>query len=158
MATTDGAGILFLAPNKHNQWHALLGKDIGAQKWSDFGGGKEGTENPHQTAAREAYEETFGFFGPLATYMNMIKGSSVINSRNEHNYHMFVVKLDHVFSVKNTNNILQFLKTCSTNACRPSGSWEMDEMAWFPLESLRGMKGALHPRVAHVLTLTAKPS
>jgi hypothetical protein len=149
-----GAGIFFLAPNRCGQWHALLGKDMGAQKWSDFGGSKEGTENPHQTAAREAFEETFGFFGPLESYANMLKKSHVVNSQNEHDYNMFVVKLNQVCSVRHTNNILRFLKTCSTNACCPDGSWEMDEMAWFPLESLGGMKNALHPRVAHVLTLT----
>ena len=56
-----GAGILPICV-KSSSISVLLGQERFDSKWSDFGGKQEKNETKYETAVREGYEESNGFF------------------------------------------------------------------------------------------------
>ena len=75
-----GAGILPIA--KHaNKLYFLLALEVSDKKWSDFGGKSNKNESIYETAIREGYEETNGFFGNKREFKKLVDNNYVLKKK-----------------------------------------------------------------------------
>lgn len=107
-------------------------------KWSDWGGGKEINENIIDAVAREASEESMGFFGSKKEIKKILK----TNSDNQYIigdvYKYYIIPIDYdekiPFYFNNCRDIIN--KYIPKNLLRNNKILEKDKMMWFTLEEL----------------------
>lgn len=130
----SGAGIIPYAIYK-NKLYFIGGKEVfGNKKIADFGGKKENSETPIQTASREAYEESMGIFGNIKDITHMIRNKQSKRIKLG-SYTVFFVKVTYNQSYidmfkKTYEYTLKFYQN-SDSSMIPEGHLEMSMIKWF---------------------------
>ena len=91
-----GAGILPVAFFKGDIYFLFSRETMDRNKridWRDFGGTPENNETPRQTAIREGWEETMGFFGNKTDISKLIKDKTRYISKTYKKYIVYVVEV-----------------------------------------------------------------
>ena len=147
-----GAGILPIAilPTTGERVY-LFGQEQDDHKWSDFGGGSQGTETPLETALREGCEELSGFFGNQAALRHLVQ-SRLIQKLQVDTYttFLFEVPYDAELPFYFANNH-QFIKKHLPKQVGQDGLYEKCAVRWFTAKELRGMKSKFRPFYRRVL-------
>lgn len=130
-----GAGVLPFAFDK-NSIYFLLGRENHEKLFSDFGGGRDKKEQPHETAYREFVEETMNSLDGNEKIKNELQKTETVFI-NE-GYHTFLVEVEKNDTVVTTyNRIFDKLSKCRC----PVGLCEKSEFKWFtPSEILENEK------------------
>ena len=140
-----GGGILPCAVH-NGQLFFLLGKERGRRGgWSDFGGSREGTETPRQTAIREGAEELDGFLGV----------GQVLSDRVRDN-HLLTVRIrgfsTYVFQIPYDPYLPDYFAGCSALMKKSlpqhigkKGLFEKAAIAWYTEDQLRASYAVLRP-------------
>jgi len=110
------------------------------EMWSDFGGSKEGLENYTQTAIREGFEESSGFFGDKEDIEQLIREKCL--KEIEHNrYKTFVVYVPYDDKlVGNFRRNFLYVKRNNQELYRSKGLYEKDMIKWVAYNDLREFK------------------
>lgn len=131
----------------------LLGREAhyddwsGSNKFSDWGGGLQGNEDPFTAAIREGYEELMGILGDQNYLRNLV-------SQNGKGYYIestkaaiYTLKIEYdPLLPQRFNGVIEYLNRCKRPhpqhagfdyipTC-PEGYMEKVEMAWFTKDSL----------------------
>ena len=134
-----GAGILPVA--KHNGKNLfLLGQENFDKKWSDFGGSPSPKSEPvFQTAIREGYEETDGFFGSKSDLKILVENNFITKLSNKDNtYHSFLFKMKYDENLPTYfNNHHKFIKTNFSDKVDKNGFFEKSKMKWYTVTDLK---------------------
>lgn len=132
-----GAGILPYA--KHNGvLYFLFGKEIKNGLWSDFGGSRNGKEEPITTAIREGYEELSGFFGSQIDLRNLINKKNI--SINNEQYFTYLVEIPYDENlIQYYNNNFKFIQDKLPHIVdnKHNGLFEKIEIKWMTMEEIR---------------------
>lgn len=146
-----GAGILPVAVHQ-GQLYFLFGQEHDTRDWSDFGGGKQLNETPHQNAIREGCEELCGFLGSKAEIGRLIQTRTVLKVAVD-GYTTFLVHvpfdphLPFYF-----NNHFKFIKTNLPGQVGKGGLFEKSHVHWFSLNHLMTTDIKFRPFYRRVLT------
>lgn len=110
------------------------------EMWSDFGGSKEGFESYVQTAVREGFEESSGFFGDKEDIEQLIREKCL--KEIEHNrYKTFVVYVPYDDKlVGNFRRNFLYVKRNNKELYRSKGLYEKDMIKWVSYSDLREFK------------------
>ena len=135
-----GAGILPIAYVK-GEIYFLFGKEVSDGKWGDFGGGKEGNEQPFQTAVREGCEELNGFFGCKTSLEQFIKDNMILKLQfSTYTSYLFEVPYDENLPFYFKNNH-QFIRQHLPHLIDKKGLFEKSEIKWFSIKDIKNKKG-----------------
>ena len=147
-----GGGILPLAI-KGNKLYLLFGKEVEDGKWSDFGGGKEGSESPLRTAIREGCEELDGFLGCESALKKLVTRDMVVKLKHEQ-YHTYVFRIpyDEILPDYFRNHHI-FIKKHLPHLIRKNGLFEKSEIKWFSIEEIKHAKSQFRPFYKKILNL-----
>ena len=108
--------------------------------WSDFGGSREGKENYKETAIREGFEESSGFFGSEKDIKHLIDKKCL--KEIEHNkYKSFLVYIP--YDDKLVNNFRRqflYVKKNKPELYNKKGLYEKDMIKWVSYNKLRDFK------------------
>ena len=137
-----GAGFLPVAI-KNNTFYFLFsremileGKDAG--KWSDFGGSKENNETRYETAIREGWEESTGFFGDKDDIKNLIKHKTLKKiTVNKYTTYIVLVNYDDKLPKKFRKKYLKKLQEDRDFVLKHNGFYEKDMVKWVRLDKLQ---------------------
>lgn len=114
----------------------LEGKDAG--KWSDFGGSKENNESTFDTAVREGWEESMGFFGDEKNIKNLIKNNTLKKiTKNSYTTYIVLVKYDDKIPKKFRKKYLKKLKEDRNYVLKHNGFYEKDMVRWIKIDKLK---------------------
>ena len=134
------AGILPVAINK-GELYFLFGKeskyaDIGG--WSDFGGSKENNETKIETAIREGYEESNGFFGSKYNLQKNVEKFLLLEIKSK-TYSSFLYKIKYDQNItKYYNRNYKFIHKHNSEFVKNSnGFYEKSYIKWFTLQDIR---------------------
>ena len=136
-ADVYSAGILLYHNDKtQNETYFLLGKDKKYEKWSDFGGKCEYSDNGNmiKTAAREFYEETCGSIFCITELTYMLRNCTylVCSSYNKNPYYMFILNInDSIYKNIQQIDFTKNVNFMNTNKILPYKFKEKQEMRWF---------------------------
>ncbi len=151
-----GAGILPYAFNENKELVFLLGlEEAGTNQtrnsmWSDFGGRREKSENPHETAIREFCEESMNALCTEDTIRKLMKKPSYVYKNN--GYVEYIVRLDYNSDVINCyNRIMKNFDKCRKCKYRhkhkshtipscPIGLAEKIQLRWFTRQEIEHEK------------------
>ena len=129
-------GILPIAKHR-GQLFFLFGREVQDGKWSDFGGGKEGTESPWQTAIREGCEELNGFLGSPGELADLVKNNAVYHVEvNGYHTYLFEIDYDEKLPYYFGNNHRFIKKHLPRELRKANGLFEKSEVGWFSLGEL----------------------
>ena len=112
-------------------------KDAGL--YSDFGGAKEKGETLLETASREGYEESMGFFGKKSQIKKAISHKPLYMKPSFGNYTTFLFHIDYCpYLIKYMNYHFDFIKTNAPSLINSKNSlYEKDH---FMLQTLKQLK------------------
>src|SRR5210317_1395730 len=106
------------------------------EMWSDFGGSKEGLENYTQTAIREGFEESSGFFGDKEDIEQLIREKCLKEIENNR-YKTFVVYVPYDDKlVGNFRRNFLYVKRNNQELYRSKGLYEKDMIKWVAYRDL----------------------
>ena len=134
----------------NNQLYFLFGKEnpyADTPGWSDFGGGIEHGETPHETAMREAAEELTGFLGDTPTVKRHIKsngGLYKINNADKYHIHIFKTEYDRNLPVYYNRNHAFLWKKMDEKA-KHSVIFEKIEVAWMTISDMKKNRNTFRP-------------
>lgn len=106
--------------------------------WSDFGGSKEKGETSLETAVREGYEETSGFFGSPSKLKNQLQKTN-IKYVSKTKYNCFFMRVPYNKNLPNyLENNYKFIKKTQPHLIhKHNGFFEKDKFAWIEYNDLR---------------------
>ena len=154
------AGVLpFSFGPTSGQLYFLLGQEQfktdwkGSMLWSDFGGGREGTETPKEGAAREFYQESMGFWGSEAAILERLDDSKRVEVKNGYMYLLEIPYFPNEDQAGTTSlaaayaRVVQYFGACAREqqpprgfkeipTC-PNGWYEKTHIRWFTARHLR---------------------
>jgi len=134
------AGILPISLDKNGNLLFLFGKEyfLNNEGWSDFGGSKEKNETTLQTAIREGYEETNGFFGSKNSLKINIKKYFIfkINSGTYSTF-LFKIKYDENLIKYYNRNFKFILKHNNKFIENHNGFYEKSTIKWFTIDEIK---------------------
>jgi hypothetical protein len=136
-ATIHNNVLLFLLGKEHKYCDTPL-------KFSDFGGGQDGSELPKETAIREGTEELTGFLGNEEEMKKRLTPENMIPIKvNEYVVHVIPLEYDPqlVFYYNNNQAFLQ--KKLDPEFIKESKFFEKAEIQWFSLEQMKKNKKML---------------
>ena len=136
-----GAGILPVAIYRNNIY-LLLSMENNDNKWSDFGGKQEKNENKYETALREGYEESNGFFGTLNNLNHLIKDNLILEIEkkdNSYKSYLFKIEFDKNLPIYFNNNS-KFINKNFENLVNKNGFFEKKIIKWFNLNEIKSKK------------------
>ena len=136
-----GAGILPIAIYRNNIY-LLLSMEIINNKWSDFGGKQEKNESQYETALREGYEESNGFFGTINNLNHLIKNNLIIEIEkkdNSYKSYLFKIEFDKNLPIYFNNNS-KFINKNFENLVNKNGFFEKKIIKWFNLNEIKSKK------------------
>ena len=109
--------------------------------WRDFGGTPEKNETIKQTAIREGWEETMGFFGNKADISKLIKDNTQYISKIHKKYTVFVVdvKMDKTLPKRFRQHYLEMYNKDISKISK-NGFYEKDTLKWIKLGNLKRNK------------------
>ena len=145
-----GGGILPVAIH-NDKLFFLFGKEVYDGKWSDFGGGKENTESPFQTAVREGCEELNGFFGCRSALERLVRTNMVMEIRQKQ-YTVYIFR--HVYDESLPSyfdNNHAFIRQRLPKMIDKNGLFEKSKVAWFSVKEMRDKKNSFRPFYKEVL-------
>jgi hypothetical protein len=109
-------------------------------RWSDFGGSKEGMESYSETAIREGFEESSGFFGDKEHIQQLVR-EKCIKEIEHHRYKTFVVYIPYDPNiVGNFRRHFLYVKKNKTEQYRTKGLYEKDMVKWVSYNDLKEFK------------------
>ena len=135
-----GAGILPITLHK-DELYLLFSKEYSNDKdfvdWRDFGGRKEKSETPKETAIREGWEESSGFLGGKEDIRNLIEDNLVYKVHDKY-YTIFIVFIDYDFSLPSKFR-RHFLKTYNKDRSKicKNGFYEKSHLRWIKVSELK---------------------
>tara|TARA_B100001248_G_C27207573_1_gene374213 strand:- start:153 stop:650 length:498 start_codon:yes stop_codon:yes gene_type:complete len=136
-----GAGILPVAKIK-NKLYFLFAVEVSDNKWSDFGGKSEKNETTYNTAIREGYEETNGFFGSKSNLKLIVDNNFLYKIQKNNN--SYTSYLFHIFYDKNLpfffNNNSKFMNDNFKHLINKNGFFEKKMVSWFSIEEIKNKK------------------
>ena len=137
-----GGGILPVALHK-NQLYFLFSQEAKIKetsKWSDFGGSRERDESQYQTAIREGYEETSGFFGSEEQLKQLIRKQKVVTI-NIDTYATYIFKIDYDKNLPTYfNNNFKFIEKNLPQLVSKKGLFEKRQLRWFSINDIARKK------------------
>lgn len=106
--------------------------------WSDFGGSKEKGETILETAIREGYEETSGFFGSPSKLKKLVNKTDK-KYITKSNYHCYFMNVPYNKNLPNyLENNYKFMKKLDPSLIQEdNGFFEKDKFAWIEIEQLQ---------------------
>lgn len=137
-----GGGILPVAIKNGRIYFLFARETVGrykdSGKWSDFGGSKENKETYFETAIREAWEETNGFFGDKKQISYLIR-KKTIKAFTWHGYRTYLVLVDYDKSLphKFRRNFLKIKKNSPELLNNKDGLYEKDKIKWTEYRNLK---------------------
>jgi 8-oxo-dGTP pyrophosphatase MutT (NUDIX family) len=149
-----GAGILPYSIKK-GKIYFLFGKEnrfADTPGWSDFGGGQDNSEQPIQTALREAVEETTGFLGSKKDIKRLITQNGV-KTIKWNDYTMFLCYMPYDKElVKYYNNCQAFIqKNLDSAVIKKSKYFEKAEIKWFSVADIKKNIGKFRPYFKNII-------
>ena len=127
---------LFGRENK-DKYHSDISKKC---LWSDFGGSKEGNESYKETAIREGFEESSGFFGSKKDIKHLID-KKCLHEIEHHRYKSFLVYIPYDDKLVSTfRKQFLYLKKNEPEMYNTKGLYEKDMIKWVPYNKLRNFK------------------
>ena len=135
------AGILPITLDNYGNLLFLFGKEYkfsDTEGWSDFGGSKEKNETKFETAIREGYEETNGFFGSKYNLQKNIKNFLVLEIKSK-TYSSFLYKVKYDPNMtKYYNRNYKFIQKHNIKFVKDhNGFYEKSHMKWFSIEDIK---------------------
>jgi len=103
--------------------------------FSDFGGGREGTESQLETAIREGVEEMTGFLGTEADIRHLISKNFPIDE-NKYRVHIVHYPYDDRLPFYYNNNARFLNGKLDPNIIRDTKIFEKSEIEWIKLEDI----------------------
>ena len=139
-----GAGILPVAFFEKNIYFLFSRENMHRNRtvdWRDFGGTPNHNETPRQTAIREGWEETMGFFGNKSAISKLIKEKTKYVSKKRDKYCLYVVevKMDKTLPKRFREHYLKMYKKDKSKIAK-NGLYEKDKLRWIKLENLKRNK------------------
>ena len=106
--------------------------------WSDFGGSKEKGETILETAIREGYEESSGFFGSPSKLKTLVRNTNK-KYVSKNNYHCYFMRVPYNKNLPNylENNYKFMKKIDPTLIQKHNGYFEKDKFAWIEHSELQ---------------------
>lgn len=136
-----GAGILPVA--KHaNKLYFLLALEVFENKWSDFGGKANKNESRYETAIREGYEETNGFFGRKSEFKELVDNNYLLKINKFNNsYTTYLINIPYDKNLPfYFNNNAKFINEHFKELIDKNGFFEKKLIKWFSLNELKTNK------------------
>jgi 8-oxo-dGTP pyrophosphatase MutT (NUDIX family) len=136
-----GGGILPVAIKNGRIYFLFARETIGiykdSGKWSDFGGSKENNETYFETAIREAWEETDGFFGDKQNISYLIR-KKTIKAITWRGYRTYLVLVDYDKSLphKFRRRFLKIKKNSPELISKKNCFFEKDKIKWTEYRNL----------------------
>jgi len=138
--------------NGTTETYFLIGKSHtedgweGSGKWTSFGGKPEGNETPKETAVREFYEETMGFFNDKDEYLKILDDKHAVIERNMFYTYMLPIEYDPKICGY-FKGAYQYARQCMklTNTGKPvmhdgpDGLYEIVEIFWVPYSQMQNV-------------------
>ena len=149
-----GAGILPVAIYRNNIY-LLLSMEIINNKWSDFGGKQEKNESQYETALREGYEESNGFFGTINNLNHLIKNNLIIEIEkkdNSYKSYLFKIEFDKNLPIYFNNNS-KFINKNFENLVDKRGFFEKKMIKWFTINEIKNKKYILRSFYKEIIDL-----
>jgi hypothetical protein len=149
-----GAGILPIAIYRNNIY-LLLSMEIQDNKWSDFGGKQEKNESKYETALREGYEESNGFFGTLNNLNHLIKDNLIIEIEkkdNSYKSYLFQIEFDINLPIYFNNNS-KFINKNFEDLVDKNGFFEKKMIKWFTINEIKSKKCILRSFYKEIIDL-----
>lgn len=142
-----GAGIFPITFIKGSIF-VLMGKDQYNNLWSDFGGGKNGSEDHFTTAIREGYEELDGLLGNKKELKKNVQ-SNIVNvyATKDYSYYSYVFlmnELDCINLIKLFNNHRKFIEENNLIVDK-EGFYEKTELKLFSCNDLIDYRNQIRP-------------
>ena len=133
-----GGGILPVALH-NNQMYFLFSQEEKTKdnnKWSDFGGSREGSESHYQTAMREGYEESSGFFGSEDQLKQLIRKNKIVTIDID-TYATYIFKIDYDKNLPTYfNNNFKFIEKKIPQLVAKNGLFEKRQLRWFSINDI----------------------
>jgi len=140
---------LFSREALHNKDHPGM--------WSDFGGSKERSETPYQTAIREGWEESAGFLGNKEQIKNLIKSHKVARiSNGTYTTYLVEIPYDPTLPKKFATYFKKIKKARPDLIYKSNGLFEKDKLMWLPYSKLRQNLSRFRPWYREILRLIIK--
>ena len=136
-----GAGILPVA--KHaNKLYFLLALEVFENKWSDFGGKANKNETRYETAIREGYEETNGFFGRKKEFKELVDNNYLFKiDKYNNSYTTYLINIPYDKKLPfYFNNNAKFMNEHFKELIDKNGFFEKKLIKWFSLNELKANK------------------
>lgn len=116
-------------------------KDVSKRcMWSDFGGSKEGSEGYKETAVREGFEESSGFFGSKKDIETLIN-KKCLQEIEHHRYKSFLVYIPYDDKlVSSFRKHFLYVRKNKPELYNKKGFYEKDMIKWVPYNKLRDFK------------------
>ena len=133
-----GAGILPIA--KHaNKLYFLLALEVSDKKWSDFGGKGNKNESIYETAIREGYEETNGFFGNKREFKILVDNNYVLKiDKYNNSYRTYLINISYDKNLPfYFNNNAKFINDNFKELIDKNGFFEKKIVKWFSINELK---------------------
>ena len=133
-----GAGILFVG--KHaNKLYFLLALEVCDKKWSDFGGKANNNETRYQTAIREGYEETNGFFGNKREFKKLVDSNNILKiDKYNNSYTTYLINISYDKNLPfYFNNNVKFINDNFKELVDKNGFFEKKMVKWFSINDLK---------------------
>ena len=133
-----GAGILPIA--KHaNKLYFLLALEVSDKKWSDFGGKSNKNESIYETAIREGYEETNGFFGNKREFKKLVDNNYVLKiDKYNNSYRTYLINISYDKNLPfYFNNNAKFINDNFKELIDKNGFFEKKIVKWFSINELK---------------------
>jgi hypothetical protein len=127
-----GAGLIPVSIHNGNILF-LFGEEASEKKWSDFGGGSKHNESKLDTAIREGYEETNGFFGTKSELKKIVANNligHIDTSDGKHRSYLFSIIYDPLLPTYFNNNH-KFIKQNFSTKIDKDGFFEKSRIKWF---------------------------
>ena len=133
-----GAGILPVAKFK-NKIYFLFASELSDNKWSDFGGKQEKNETIYNTAIREGYEETNGFFGSKSKLKLLVDNNFLFKLQKSNlSYTTYMFNTYYDKNLPNYfNNNSKFMNDNFQHLINKNGFFEKKITKWFTFEDIK---------------------
>lgn len=136
-----GSGILLVA--KHmNKLYFLLALEVFNESWSDFGGKPNNHESRYETAIREGYEETNGFFGDKNEFKKLVDSNFLLKiDKINKSYTSYLIQIPYDINLPYYyNNNAKFINDNFIELIDKNGFFEKKMVKWFTIDELKNLK------------------
>ena len=149
-----GAGILPVAEYR-GVIYFLFGQEYYDRTWGDFGGSPIKNESDFETAIREGYEETDGFFGTKTELKKMVNNNLIRKFNSKDNkYHSYLFETYYDQSLPYYfNNHHKFINSNFPQEIDENGFFEKSQIQWFTKNDLINEKSKFRPFYKDIVQL-----